>query len=325
MDHAILKTSLILALGLVGSPDPASAWGPEGHTVVGDVAAHYLTARAQKQIHSILQGKRLGDYEISSWPDEIRGSEEYEQLYPENGKWHFVDFDTFKRYNDDFELKPPADGQDVVDQIVRWQKDLGAKNSTPAQKLDALRFLVHFTADLHQPMHCAFRCGDMGGNMIPVNSFKGRKYSFGPNTPMDYPPSVHSVWDESMVLELMGGRSRTAFAKFLEEGLSPEQIQWWSQGKPLDWATDSYWRARKQVYRWTNGEHLPYTWSRPGMDLTSENYIDSRLPVAQEQLQKAGVRLALLLNEALDPKYVPPPKPEPKPEPKAEPAPAPAT
>ncbi len=325
MDHAILKTSLILALGLVGSPDPASAWGPEGHTVVGDVAAHYLTARAQKQIQSILQGKRLGDYEISSWPDEIRGSEEYEQLYPENGKWHFVDFDTFKRYNDDFELKPPADGQDVVDQIVRWQKDLGAKNSTPAQKLDALRFLVHFTADLHQPMHCAFRCGDMGGNMIPVNSFKGRKYSFGPNTPMDYPPSVHSVWDESMVLELMGGRSRTAFAKFLEEGLSPEQIQWWSQGKPLDWATDSYWRARKQVYRWTNGEHLPYTWSRPGMDLTSENYIDSRLPVAQEQLQKAGVRLALLLNEALDPKYVPPPKPEPKPEPKAEPAPAPAT
>ena len=324
MDHAILKTSLILALGLVGSPDPASAWGPEGHTVVGDVAAHYLTARAQKQIHSILQGKRLGDYEISSWPDEIRGSEEYEQLYPDNGKWHFVDFDTFKRYNDDFELKPPADGQDVVDQIVRWQKDLGAKNSTPAQKLDALRFLVHFTADLHQPMHCAFRCGDMGGNMIPVNSFKGRKYSFGPNTPMDYPPSVHSVWDESMVLELMGGRSRTAFAKFLEEGLSPEQIQWWSQGKPLDWATDSYWRARKQVYRWTNGEHLPYTWSRPGMDLTSENYIDSRLPVAQEQLQKAGVRLALLLNEALDPKYVPPPKPEPKPEPKAEPAPAPA-
>ena len=322
MDHAILKTSLILALGLVGSPDPASAWGPEGHAVVGDVAAHYLTARAQKQIQSILQGKRLGDYEISSWPDEIRGSEEYEQLYPENGKWHFVDFDTFKRYNDDFELEPPADGQDVVDQIVRWQKVLGAKNSTPAQKLDALRFLVHFTADLHQPMHCAFRCGDMGGNMIPVNSFKGRKYSFGPNTPMDYPPSVHSVWDESMVLELMGGRSRTAFAKFLEEGLSPEQIQWWSQGTPLDWATDSYWRARKQVYRWTNGEHLPYTWSRPGMDLTSENYIDSRLPVAQEQLQKAGVRLALLLNEALDPKYVPPPKPEPKPEPKAEPAPA---
>ena len=39
------------------------------------------------------------------------------------------------------------------------------------------------------------------------------------------------------------------------------------------------------------------------MDLTSENYIDARLPLAREQLQKAGVRLARLLNEALDPKY----------------------
>ena len=321
MKRAILRTTLALALA---GPAAAWAWGPEGHTVVGDVAATLLTPTAKKQVRAILQDKnrRIGDYEVSCWADEIKGAKEYDQLYPDNGLWHFVDFDTFKRYDDDFELKPPADGQDVVDQIVRWQKALANKKASPAQRLDALRFLVHFVGDLHQPLHCAFRCGDMGGNMIPVNSFKGRKYSFGPNTPMDYPPSVHSVWDESMVLELMGGRSRTAFAKFLEEGLSPEQIQWWSQGTPLDWATDSYWRARKQVYRWTNGEHLPYTWSRPGMDLTSENYIDSRLPVAQEQLQKAGVRLALLLNEALDPKYVPPPKPEPKPEPKAEPAPA---
>ena len=46
------------------------------------------------------------------------------------------------------------------------------------------------------------------------------------------------------------------------------------------------------------------------MDITSENYIDSHLPIVREQLKKAGVRLALLLNEALDPKFVPPGKPE---------------
>lgn len=312
MKHAILKTTLALALA---GPAAAWAWGPEGHTVVGDVAATLLTPTAKKQVRAILQDKnrRIGDYEVSCWADEIKGAKEYDQLYPDNGLWHFVDFDTFKRYDDDFELQPPADGQDVVDQIVRWQKALANKKASPAQRLDALRFLVHFVGDLHQPLHCAFRCGDMGGNMIPVNSFKGHAYSFGPNTPMDYPPSIHSVWDESMVLELMGGRSRSAFARFLMEGVDADQIAWWSQGKPLDWAGDSYWRARKQAYRWTNGEHLPYKWSRPGMDLTSENYIDSRLPVAQEQLQKAGVRLALLLNEALDPKYEKPARPEPQP------------
>ena len=290
-------------------PVPAWAWGPDGHAAVGDVAAALLTPRAQKQVRALLKGNKLGDYDISTWPDEIRGSQEYEERYPGNGLWHFVDFDTFQRYDDDFELKPPKDGQDVVDQIVRWQKELAAKGASPERKLDALRFLVHFVGDMHQPMHCAFRCGDMGGNMIPVHSFKGRNYSFGPQTPMDYSASVHSVWDDSMVRELMGDRRRAGFAKFLLEDVGPEQIAWWSQGEPLNWAEDSYWRARKQAYRWTNGENLPYTWSQPGMDLTSENYIDSRLPVAKEQLQKAGVRLARLLNEALDPTYAPPKKP----------------
>ncbi len=309
MRHAMLKMVLVAALGV---PELALAWGPEGHTVVGDIASHYLTPRAKRQIKALLGDKKIGDYEVSSWPDEIRGSEEYAQEYPDNGAWHFVDFDTFQHYDEDFELKPPTNGQDVVDRITRWQKALGSKESSAAQKLDALRFLVHFVGDLHQPLHCAFRCGDMGGNMIPVNSFKGHKYSFGPSTPMDYPPSIHSVWDESMVLELMGSQSRYAFERDLLTDITPEQLQWWSQGQPLNWATDSYWRARKQAYRWANGENLPHTWSRPGMDLTSENYIDARLPVAREQLEKAGVRLALLLNEALDPGYTPPAKPEPK-------------
>ena len=55
-----------------------------------------------------------------------------------------------------------------------------------------------------------------------------------------------------------------------------------------------------------DGESLPFKWSGPGMDLTSANYIDARLPLAKEQLQKAGVRLARLLNEALDPDYAAP-------------------
>ena len=174
------------------------------------------------------------------------------------------------------------------------------------RRRDALKFLVHFTADLHQPLHCAYRYGDMGGNMIPVHSFQGRNYRISAEDAPEHLPDLHSVWDECMVYELMAGRSRPAFAKALQEGIGGEQLRRWSQGPPFDWATDSYWRARKQAYRWANGENLPFKWARPGMDLTSENYIDARLPLVQEQLQKAGVRLARLLNEALDPDYAPP-------------------
>ena len=109
-----------------------------------------------------------------------------------------------------------------------------------------------------------------------------------------------------MVHELMAGRTRAAFAKSMREGIGPEQIRNWSRGAPYNWAVDSYWKARKEAYRWANGENLPFKWSGPGMDLTSENYVDARLPMAREQLQKAGVRLAHLLNEALDPAYAPP-------------------
>ena len=302
MKKTMLKAGLVVALVLPGA---ALAWGPEGHAVVGDIAAGLLTPTAKKQVKSILGDWKLGDYEVASWPDEIRGSQEYEKYYPKNGLWHFVDFNVSERYDEDFELKLPGDGNDVVTQVSRWQKELASKDKPMPRRRDALRFLVHFVGDMHQPLHCAYRYGDMGGNMIPVNSFKGRHFSFGPSSEMDYSASIHSVWDDSMVRELMAGRTRPAFAKYMREGIGPEQIRKWSWGAPFNWANDSYWKARKEAYRWANGENLPFKWARPGMDLTSENYIDARLPLAREQLQKAGVRLAHLLNSALDPKYAP--------------------
>ncbi|MGD9781581.1 MAG: S1/P1 nuclease [Kiritimatiellia bacterium] len=302
MKKTMAKAGLMVALAW---PFAAMAWGPEGHAVVGDVATGLLTPAAKKQVKSILGDRRLGDYEVACWPDEIRGAQEYEKYYPKNGLWHFVDFNVSERYDEDFELKLPGDGNDVVTQVGRWQKELAATDNPMPRRRDALKFLVHFTGDMHQPLHCAYRYGDMGGNMIPVRSFKGRHFSFGPDTEMDYSASIHSVWDDSMVRELMAGRTRAAFAKHMRAGIGPEHIRNWSRGAPFNWAVDSYWKARKEAYRWANGENLPFKWSGPGMELTSGNYIDARLPLAQEQLQKAGVRLARLLNEALDPKYAP--------------------
>jgi hypothetical protein len=314
MENATSKIlpALILALGLAALPHPALAWGPEGHEVVGNIAAQYLTPRAAAEIKALLGSKKIGSYEISCWPDIIRGNREYEKIYPGNGTWHYIDFDVWKPYSEDFELKVSEDGQDVVSQIRYWQKELAAADTPRPRRKDALKFLVHFVGDVHQPMHCAFRAGDMGGNMIPINSFKGKHYSFDADTPMDWAPNLHSAWDEYLVNELMAGVKPRTFANRMVKEISAEQIRYWDDDDPLVWATDSYWRARKEAYRWTNGQKLPYTWKHPGMDLTSENYIDSHLPIVQEQLAKAGVRLALLLNSALDPDFVSlaPPEPE---------------
>lgn len=300
---------LISLLGLSGLSRSALAWGPEGHSIIAEIAQHYLTPVSQEKLQGILGSQELSDYEICSWPDIIRGDKEYAAKYPGNGQWHYIDFDASQHYDENFELKPPANGQDIVDQILRFHQVLKAADTPPEQRLDALRFLTHFAADVHQPMHCAYRYGDMGGNMIPVHSFHGKNYSFDADTPMDYSPNLHAMWDEYLVKELIDGAWPKTFAKRLVKEIAPGQLQYWSNDEALKWAIESYWKARKEAYRWTDGTKLPYKWAGPGMDLTSENYIDSHLPLVKEQLQKGGVRLAYLLNSALDPAYVPPAKP----------------
>ena len=303
MALAVRNILACLIMGLCFRPGPAWAWGPEGHEIVARIASYYLTPAARERVEEILGSQRLYDYEVASWPDQIRGTKEYEAIYPGNGSWHFVDFNVTQYYDDTFELKPPADGQDIVTQVHRWHDVLAFGDITPEQRLDALRFLVHFTGDIHQPLHCAYRYGDMGGNMIPVHSFQGRYFATGPDSELDYTTSIHSVWDEAMVRELMAGRKPAKTAKDLRQELTDEQLARWRTDDPLQWAVDSYWRARKEVYHWTDGEKLPFKWTGPGMDLTSGNYIDSHLPIVREQLQKAGVRLAHLLNLAFDPEY----------------------
>ena len=303
MNRMIMKIALMLALGL---PFAAQAWGPEGHAIVAEIAEAYLTPRAKQEVKAILKSRDLGDYEVASWPDIIRGSQEYEERYPENGRWHFVEFDVTLRYNDEFELKLPRDGQDIVTQIGRWRDELKSGKLKGERRLDALRFLVHFVGDLHQPMHCAYRYGDMGGNMIPVETFRGRHYSFGAGTPTPYTQSIHSVWDEAMVQELEAGRMPKTVAWELREEIGEGQARKWGDDDPMEWAVDSYWRARKEAYRWADGTSLPYKWTRPGMEMTRANYIDARLPLVREQLQKGGVRLAHALNTALDPDYTGP-------------------
>ncbi len=284
----------------------AFAWGPEGHEIVAEMSLFYLTPVARDAVDDVLGSYKLSDFDVASWPDTIRGNKEYAERYPHNGDWHYIDFVVQQWYDENFKLEVTQDGHDIVSQILRWRDELADGKIENERRLDALRFLVHFVGDLHQPLHCASRYNDMGGNMLPVNSFHGQHYSFDPGTPMDYPPCLHSTWDEYLVFELVAGQKTKAVARALHEEITPEQLCQWSDDDVLGWAEDSYWLARKQVYRWTNGERVPFKWSGAGMDLTSENYIDSHLPIVREQLQKAGVRLAHMLNTAFDPKYVKP-------------------
>lgn len=266
--------------------------------MVCQIAEHFLTPRSREKVRNVLQEQTLGDYEIASWPDIIRGNREYEALYPQNSRWHYVDLDV---YSPREALQLSANGQDIVGQIRFWHRELSRRRLPRDRRLDALRFLVHFVGDVHQPLHCAYRYNDLGGNLIPVHSFRGAHFEIDAATPMDRLPNLHSVWDEYLVYELLNGLEPPILAAQLAEAITPEQRQQWTTGDPWEWALESHELARTRAYRFSDGKDVPFTWSRPGMDLTRENYIDAAVPVVREQLQKAGVRLAHLLNTALDP------------------------
>ncbi|MBP7831117.1 MAG: S1/P1 nuclease, partial [Kiritimatiellae bacterium] len=197
----------------------ATAWSPEGHTIVADIAVRRLTPRAREQVRAILGRQQLGDYEVACWPDIIRGDREYEKLYPKNSRWHYVDFNVFDPVE---ALRLPEDGQDIVSQIRRWHEELGRPDLPRDRRQAALCFLVHFVGDVHQPLHCAYRYNDAGANFLPVRSFRGEHFTADDSTALDYPLNLHGVWDDAMVREIMAGRDPDSVARQWDREITPE-------------------------------------------------------------------------------------------------------
>src|SRR3954449_11422960 len=131
----------------------ALAWGPEGHRIVADIAETRLTATAQLQMKELLGNDDLAA--IAVWADEIRGER------PETYGWHFVDIPKdalgFSERRDCYrpDAKHPYTQPDhhncVVDRITIFEQVLADRNAPRQDRIEALKFLVHFVGDIHQP------------------------------------------------------------------------------------------------------------------------------------------------------------------------------
>jgi hypothetical protein len=140
----------------------------------------------------------------------------------------------------------------------------------------ALKFLLHLVGDLHQPLHVGDD-HDQGGNQTLVS------------TGTRAPEKLHLYWDFDTVA---AGRPE-AIARRLSAQISAAQAARWSKGSVDDWAKDSYDIARRFAYG-----ALPAR-DRSGVHRLDEPYQVASARLAELQLSKAGVRLAVLLNRAL--------------------------
>ena len=145
-------------------------------------------------------------------------------------------------------------------------------------RAEALKFIIHFIGDIHQPLHCAERNKDKGGN--------GRLVFF-----LDRPEAVnlHQVWDTFILLDQKGTMRNPVYAELLNSAICPAQAAEWAKGTPTEWANESHALAVKNVYAGVATDGPP-----PKLD---QNYVDAGGSVVNRQLQRAGVRLATVLND----------------------------
>jgi hypothetical protein len=260
---------LVLALLLV--PVQCWAWGAEGHRVIAAIAADELTPAARTQVEQLLgMDASVGMMEASTWADEIRLKR------PDTARWHFADIPVEATNYD--ARRDCRNGDCVVAQIEKDARIVGDRQLVPPVRAEALRFLIHFVGDLHQPLHAADN-GDRGGNQVHVLLRRRRT-------------NIHAVWDVDVVRAL--GRSPEEISVRLEYEMTPQQQREWSLGTPEGWIMESHRLARMEIYSRITGQG-----GTDGQIVLPTDYARQEAPFAAQQLEKASVRLAAVLNAVL--------------------------
>jgi hypothetical protein len=254
-----------LALIAALAPSRALAWGAEGHEIVAALALRELTPAARQQVGRLL-GNPVMMVHDASWADEIRDSR------PETGAWHYVDIPLWAG---SYDVRRDCSGRAcVVAQIENDLQILSNRRAPDAARAEALRFLIHFVADVHQPLHAEDN-DDKGGNQVHVRLGHERA-------------SLHKLWDVDVVEPL--GPDPDTIAQGIEQDLSSAQRKDWQSGTPARWANEAHAIAREHIYPPLGGARdlrLP------------RDYAFREAPLARILLAKAGVRLAWLLNATL--------------------------
>jgi S1/P1 Nuclease len=272
---------------------PAHAWGDEGHEVIGLIADSLLEPGVREKVHAMLAADTddLTAHDIAAaatWADKYRDSNK-------NGaragtrQWHFVDIELSAPDLDRACFghpgvprgTPASKGPEqacVVDKINDFAAELAGPDTAPAERVVALKFVLHLVGDLHQPLH-ASDDNDRGGNDKHATAA-----GFESGT-------LHRYWDVEFVEQL--GRDPNMVATTLIGHISARDARDWARGGPADWALETFRLAKDDAYG-----QLPPPTERGGYRLSS-TYVAMATRDAAMQLSKAGVRLAAVLNKAL--------------------------
>ncbi len=245
----------------------AFGWGQKGHDTVAYIAECHLTPATKHAVESLLDGKSIVYW--ANWLDNASHTPEY--AYSKT--WHYKNIDAGL----DFDKAPKIKEGNIVDALYEQVAVLKNPQSTDEQKSLALKMVVHFLGDIHQPMHMG-HASDRGGNSWHVQYFRRDN-------------NLHSVWDSSLP-ESAHKWSHTEWQREIDRA-TPEEAHEIQAGNPTSWGKETY-EICTQVYDKTpEGTNISY------------DYIAEWTPTVERQFLRGGLRLADVLNSIFDPQYKP--------------------
>ena len=263
-----MHRTLLTLLATMAFSSNALAWSANGHRIVGTLAQERLSPAAQADVARLLAAEPVPTLAgVSTWADELRDTDEARAKL--TSTWHYMNFP-----RGDCSYVPPRDcpdGKCVIAAINRQFLVLADRSRPDAERTEALKFLVHFVGDVHQPMHGAF-ADDRGGNDYQVN-YQGKGYN------------LHSTWDR-LILNTRK-LEPAAYAKLLDaQPALPRDPTRRSDRPAVDWALESC--------KIVSGADV-----YPKNHLITDEYLLAHRPIEEQRLRQAGDRLADMINFAL--------------------------
>lgn len=243
------------------------AFGFKGHQIIATIAGQRLSNRARAEVVRLLGGDPVKSMvAASTWADEIRSDSTYDYAR----SFHYVNLPPdATEYQADRDCPNQAC---VVGAIERYEAVLSDPSASLTEQQEALKFLIHFVADLHQPLHAGL-AADRGGNDISV-VFNGER------------SNLHRLWDYQLI------ETRELSVEDYAARLGSKIKRWdaaqWRKGGPENWALESFLLARDYAYPLPENENITH------------DYVQKGLTILDLQMEKAGVRLATMLNRIYD-------------------------
>lgn len=258
------------------------AWGGKGHKAVADLAEANLRPEVLAQVNELLKDdldrhgrpsgrKTLG--EVASWPDEIRVEARRSDPAAYRG-WHV-------RANPVCSTrlhKCPA-GHCVDQLIIHYSQILKDRSLSHRERNEALKWVVHLVGDLHQPLHSGVN-SDGGGMPVILD---GVALKSGEHR------TLHSVWDKELAVAALRGWKPHVSLPPVEPPLEDDA--------PTQWMVETRDVALRDVYEPLKGFQCGERLDAP--IILDAAYQQRSVAVVRLQIERAGLRLARLLNEVL--------------------------